>query len=135
MTTTAGRELTSRRKADRAVMAGRIADLAREYGLAVVALPEQAATRKMSVAVGGPYGLRLTVDFDGASSGPGLDVYVLNWHGLRGARFNRRRLVRVNPYHGHKATDVVYGFDELYGLLRPRFASVADGSAFILPRG
>jgi hypothetical protein len=37
----------------------------------------------------------------------------------------------VNPYHGHKATDVARGFRALYWLLERRFASIADGSAFV----
>jgi hypothetical protein len=129
------RELTARRKADRAEMARQVAALAGEYGLAARYEPEQAGTRRASVDLAGPYGLKLTVTFD-ANGANGPDTYVLSWHGVEdGWRLSRARFSRVNEHHGHKATDVARGFGALYDLLLVRFTDIADGSAFIAEAG
>jgi hypothetical protein len=126
-------ELTARRKVDRAAMACQVADLAGEYGLTAEYQPEQPGTRQVSVALAGPHGLKLTVNFDGRSGACLPDVYVLSWHGVEdGTRLHWGVFGHVNPHHGHKATDVATGFAQLLRILRERFAVIADGSAFIV---
>jgi hypothetical protein len=120
--------LTARRKADRAIMADRVVDLASACQVAAWHRPERSGTRLTLVDVQGPHKLRLTVKFDGTARDP--DVYVLSWHGTEGARLAPEAFSHVNEYHGHKATDVARGFGALELLLRRRFASIADGSAF-----
>jgi hypothetical protein len=125
-------ELTERRKADRTVMAAYAADLAREHGLTAEVHPEQDGTRRTSVDLAGPHGLRLTVKFDGSSPHTEPDTYVLSWHGVdEGQRLAPGKFGSVNPVHGHKATDVARGFRELARLLAWRFECIADGSAFV----
>jgi hypothetical protein len=125
-------ELTARRKADRAAMAYQVAELAREYGLAVWHEPEQPGSRKTAVDVECPLGLKVTVSFDGSVHGTAPDVYVLSWHGVEdGTRLHWGMFNHVNPYHGHKATDTACGFPQLLRILRERFAVIRDGSAFI----
>jgi hypothetical protein len=129
--------LTSRRKAERAEMARQVVDLAREHGLTAEHKSEQPGTRRTAVYLAGPHGLKLTVEFDGAArNGLGQsasDVYVLSWHGVNEcARLDPSWFGSVNPYHGHKATDVAHGFEALMRVLRVRFAAIAGGYAFIL---
>lgn len=119
--------LSVTRKADRAVMAARVAELAGEYGLAAW---QTSGPRMRGVDVAGPHGLKLTVKFDGGSSQP--DVYVLSWHGTEdGIRLNPARFGDVNSFHGHKATDVVHGFASLYDVLACRFLDISEGTAFV----
>lgn len=123
-------QLTERRKADRAEMARQVAVLARKHGLTAVASLER--DRRVTVEVQGPRGLRVAVRFDGTSGRS--DVYVLSWHGVEdGARLDPAVFADVNPYHGHKATDVARGWPQLLDVLASRFASIADGSAFTTP--
>lgn len=126
-------ELTARRKADRAVMARRVADLAGEYGLTAW---ETSSPRCRGVEVSGPHGLKVTVRFDAGPGRADPDTYVLNWHGVEeGTRLDPCWFGSVNPYYGHKATDVARGFEALQDLLRQRFASVRDDYAFITSGG
>lgn len=127
--------MTERRKADRAIMAAQVAELARGYGLdARVVSGEHLRPRAMFVNLEGPHGLKLTVQFSGDSPHREPDTYVLCWHGLEtGWRLDPDRFGSVNPYHGHKATDVARGFGSLIGLLAMRFARIRDGRAFISP--
>jgi len=131
---TARDNLSASRKADRAVMALDVAELAREHGLTAEYKPEQPGTRLAAVGIVGPHGLKLTVTFDGSSRrAQAPDVHVLSWHGVdEGVRLNPRAFARVNTYHGHKATDVARGFAQLRNTLRQRFAAIADGSAFVI---
>jgi hypothetical protein len=135
MTTT--RELTAARKADRAEMARQVADLAGEYRFAAHTTRELPGSRYTSVELAMPRGLRLTVKFDGrGTKADGPDVFVLNWHLNfaaigEGARLHPGMFNHVNPYGGHKATDVAHGFDQLLRILRERFAVIRDGSAFV----
>lgn len=130
--------LTERRKADRAIMAARVAELARTYGLEAVIQPEQPGSRQVSVDITGPHGLGLTVKFRGDSPQSERDTYVLSWHMHPWAGKYRRPRWQLNPdwfgsvnsYHGHKATDVAHEFYALAALLARRFASIADGRAF-----
>lgn len=122
-------ELTERRKADRARMAGAVAELARTHGLGVMVYPELPGTRRCSVDLHGPHGLGLTVSFDGASPQPVADTYVLSWHGSS-RRLRQAAFGSVNRHHGHKATDVARGFPELAALLARRLSAIAGGSAF-----
>lgn len=127
--------LSAQRKADRAVMAGMVAELARGHGLSPVVTGEQHGSRRTSVDVTGPHGLRLAVEFRGSSPQSEPDTYVLSWHGVEdGYRLNPAKFGDVNPYHGHKATDVARGIISLDALLTRRFASIADGSAFTAER-
>jgi hypothetical protein len=129
--------LTERRKADRAIMAHRVVDLASEYGLAAWHRPELPGSRETPVDLAGPHGLRTTVRFRGDSPQPEPDTYVLSWYGVdhpvpdSGIRLNPDRFGDVNPHHGCKATDVARGFHSLIALLAVRFASIKDGTAFI----
>jgi hypothetical protein len=112
--------LTERRKADRATMAAEVAGLARTHGL---------SAEVTSPGVLGPHGLGLLLMFDGTSNP--ADTYLLHWHGVEaGHRLAPGAFQHVNPYHGHKATDTAYGFDQLGRVLTRRFAAIADGSAF-----
>jgi hypothetical protein len=123
--------LSERRKADRALMAGIVAELARVHGLNAIVTDEQHGSRKTSVDLAGPHGLKLTVQFRGSSPQAMPDTYVLSWYGVEaGWRLAPGVFGDVNPYHGHKATDVVHGFRGLAGLLARHFAAIADGSAF-----
>lgn len=131
------RELTERRKADRAIMAGRIAQLALNHRLGNLTTGEQHGSRQTSVDVTGPHTLGLTVQFQGRSPHPQVDTYVLSWH-MRpwdaegaGWRLAPDAFGRVNPHTGTKATDVVHGFASLEKLLARRFAAITDGSAFV----
>ena len=130
--------LSAQRKADRAVMAYMVAELARGHGLAAEIQPERGKSRRTSVNVTGPHGLRVTMTFDGnPARGIRPDTYVLSWHGVEdGYRLNPAKFGDVNPYHGHKATDVARGIISLDALLTAkRFASIADGSAFTWSAG
>lgn len=119
------------RKGDRAAMALQVVDLAGEYQLAAWYIPEVKGTRRAYADLQCPRGLKLTVKFDGGSQDP--DTYVLSWYGVEGARLRPGKFGSVNSYHGHKATDVAHGFAELLDLLRRRFASIRDDSAFEVP--
>jgi hypothetical protein len=132
--------LTERRKADRALMAGSVAELARQYGLRAVVTGEQHGSRETSVNLSGSNGLELTVHFRGDSVQREPDTHVLSWHmrsradESKGWRLNPAAFSGgINPYHGRKATDVVHGFQALCELLKQRFAAIADGRAFIIP--
>jgi hypothetical protein len=121
--------LTERHKADRALMAGTVAELAREHGLTAWVTGEQHGSRRTSVGLAGPHGLKLAMYFDGKSPQP--DSYVLSWYGTEdGWRLNPGAFGNVNRFHGHKATDVAYDFNALVTKLGRRFAAIADGSAF-----
>jgi hypothetical protein len=123
--------LTTQHEADRKNMARRVADLAAGYGLTT---SRTSGPRMRAVEVFGPHGLRVTVKFDGSlPAGPDGDVYVLSWHGVEdGVRLAPYVFgPRVNPFHGHKATDVARGFGMLAVLLDRRFEAIADGTAFI----
>ncbi len=129
-------ELTARRKTDRQAMALQVIDLADEYRFAAWYKPEQPGTRRATVDLEFPRGLKLTVKFDASPGGTDPDTYVLNWHGVvEGTRLDPCWFGSVNPYHGHKATDVARGFEALQDLLRQRFASVRDDYAFITSGG
>lgn len=134
--------LSERRKTDRAVMAGHVEGLARSHGLTAtveagryrLAVPGRA----VRVEVEGPHTLALTVTFDGDSPQAEPDTYVLSWHMRPWADEGKGWKLfppvfggSVNPYHGDKATDTAHGFRALVELLTRRFASIADGSAFV----
>ncbi len=124
--------ITERRKADRAIMALQVVDLASEYGLAAWHRPEQPGTRRTAVDLSGPHGLKLTVRFRGDSPQTVPGTYVLSWYGVEpGWRLDPHAFGNVNPYHGDLATDVARSFPHLRALLRDRFTVIADGSAFI----
>ena len=129
--------LTERRKADRAKMAAQVAGLAAEHGIAArIVSGEHQRPRAMFVNLEGPHGLRLTVAFDGSNPQREADTYVLSWHGVeRGWRLDPHRFGRVNPYHGHKATDVAHGFGALLAMLGRRFETIAGGTAYIAAPG
>jgi hypothetical protein len=129
--------MTERRKADRAVMAGKVAALAAEHGLQAEVRPaEEPLTRATFVDLVGPHGLRLTVSFQGRSPHTQPDTYVLSWYGVEdGWRLSPDAFGDVNPYHGHKATDVARSFPHLRALLRDRFETIADGTAFVQAAG
>lgn len=125
--------LTERRKADRAVMAEHVAQLARSHGLSAYVTVDE-AIKQASVDLVGPHGLTLIVRFRGNTPQCEPDTYVLSWYGVdEGCRLDPRVFAAgsVNPHHGHKATEVANGFRELAGLLARRFASIEDGSAFV----
>jgi hypothetical protein len=125
--------LTERRKADRAIMAGTVAELARQYELSALVTGEQHGSRQTSVELTGPHGLKLAVRFRGNTPQSAPDTYVLSWHGVKAPwQLWPGTFGDVNPYHGCKATDVARGFDALLWLLERRFTAIADGSAFIL---
>ena len=123
-------ELTARRKDHRFTMALQVVDLAGEYRFAAWHRSEQDGTRRTDVDILCPRGLKVTVRFDGGS--PYADTYVLSWHGVDdGVRLHWGMFSHVNPFHGHKATDVARGHAQLIRILRERFAVIRDDSAFI----
>jgi hypothetical protein len=123
-------ELSARRKADRLAMCAQVSQLAGLHGITARGALCR-GRRAVAVDLTGPHGLSLTVRFDGTS--PGTDTFVLNWHGVdEGTRLRPGKFADVNPYHGRKATDVAHGFAELLAVLRTRFESIRDGSAFIV---
>jgi hypothetical protein len=121
-------ELTVRRAADRAAMASQVAILAGRHGLLTRPV---SGPRMRGIEVSAPHGLQVTVKFEG--SGPlAPDTYLLSWHGVEeGTRLHPGMFNQVNPYHGHKATDVATGFEQLTRILRERFTVIANGSAFV----
>jgi hypothetical protein len=122
-------ELTARRKADREAMAAQVAQLAAQHGITARAFIGR-GPRCVGVDLDGPHGLKVTVEFDGTSDHP--DIWVLSWHGVDdGWQLDPCWFGHVNQYHGHKATDVVHGFEALMRMLCVRFAAIADGYAFI----
>lgn len=128
-------QLTERRKADRLAMAEQVADLARAHGL-TAQVRRLETKRRVLVDLAGPHGLKLTVQFRGNSPQCEPDTYVLSWCQLPRQDEGYRLFPpvfggSVNPYHGHKATDVANGFRDLTELLQRRFAAIADGSAFV----
>jgi hypothetical protein len=121
--------MSVRRKADRAAMASQAAHLAFEFGLTVVHQIEEPDTRRTSVDVAGPHGLKVTVKFDGLARDP--EIFLLSWHGVEdGWRLHPGMFGNVNDHHGRKATDVARGFAQLTRILGERFAVIADGTAF-----
>jgi hypothetical protein len=128
--------LTERRKDDRALMAGTVAELAVMHGLSAVVTGEQHGSRQTSVDIAGPHTLGVTVRFRGDSPQDRPDTYVLSWHMRpwadegKGWSLNPAAFVDQRS-HDTKATDVARGFDTLAGLLARRFAAIADGSAFV----
>lgn len=128
--------LTERRQADRAELAGQVAELAGRYGLSADVVDLEAGHRRTHVALAGPHGLGVWVTFDGRSPHPHPDTYVLSWHGVAaGWRLAAGKGWDVNRFHGHKATDVVHGSAALLLMLENRFAGIADGSAFVHQEG
>jgi hypothetical protein len=129
--------LTERRKADRAVMAQYVAELATGHGLRAEIRAEVPGSRETSVVLEGPHTLGLTVRFQGNSPQSEPDTYVLSWHmrswedAGKGWQLTPYVFRGVNPYHGHKATDVVRGYRELTELLSNRFAHIQGGTAFM----
>ncbi len=128
--------LTERRKADRAIMAQRVAELAAVHGVRASVVAELPGTRLAGVVLAGPHTLGLTVEFRGSSPHAEPDTYVLSWHMRpwsdegKGWALNPAAFVAQRS-HDTVATDVAYGFRPLLDLLARRFAAIADGSAFV----
>lgn len=126
--------LTERRKADRAVMARYVAQLAEAYGLTSEVAPGLGA-RELCAKLAGPHGLRLTVRFRGDTPQCEPDTYVLSWHMMPrqddGYQLNPDVFDSVNLYHGCKATDVANGYRDLTELLGNRFAHIMGRTAFV----
>lgn len=128
--------LTERRKADRAVMAAHVADLARMHGLTAEVAPGLGA-RELCVKLAGPHTLGLTVRFRGDTPQCEPDTYVLSWHMRpwadegKGWAMNPRVFSGVSSYGGDKATEVANGYRELCELLSNRFAHIMGRTAFV----
>lgn len=127
------------RKADRHAMAAQLADLIADCGFTSDIIEESDDgfhDRRVAVCILKlPYNLRLTIELE-PCRGLGAELghaEVLSWHGVQGKRLNPDAFAfdAVNPFHGHKATDIIHTFDQLKHVLAKRLASVADGSAFI----
>jgi hypothetical protein len=129
------KELTERRKADRAKMATIIAEIAREYGATAEIKPEGSTSyrqRRIMVKIVAQRGLCLNLDFDGQSVQP--DIHVMSWH------FNTDTdtclsdkfgvLGSINPYHFRKATYIGEGFKDLCFALRYGLELAQNGEAF-----
>lgn len=121
--------LSERRAADRETMAKAIEKLVVECGATVTRVPMHAHELWLSVVA--PGGLRVTIDFDGKSPQP--DVHVLSWNmdydspnRLCPGTFGGG----VNPHHGHKATYVAEGFEDLCTQLKAGLLMARDGTAY-----
>jgi hypothetical protein len=127
--------LSETRKADRAVMAAHVADLARMHGLSAEVRAGARGPRQVVAELAGPHGLQLAVRFDGDTPQCEPDTYVLSWCMQPGKddgyRLNPRVFESVNPYHGTKATEVANGYRELCELLSNRFAHIMGRTAFV----
>lgn len=125
------------RRVDRMVMLNIVAALVVECGARVIEREDEPGcflgTRACLVTLETENGLRLTVDFDGASTQP--NIHVLSWYIATDHKWDAVKLApgfapSVNPYHWHKATDICEGFESLCATLRKRLASARDGTAF-----
>lgn len=124
--------LTERRKADRQKMADRVHAIAAHHGATVTRENEGECflgPRAVLITIEAARGLRVGIDFDGASPQP--DVHVLAWHIAPGsdARLSPR-FGNINPYHQRKCTTVAYGIDALCRELADKLTMARDGSAF-----
>ena len=121
------RRYSERRQADRAVMAAGVAALADTLGAAFTVGQRG---REVVVEIVHPSGARVFVGFDGASPQP--DVHVITWNLYRddGKRFHPS-FGMVNPVHGHKASRVCYGYDDLLETLRSDLEAIGEGEAFV----
>lgn len=116
-------------KADRTLMMEGVLALAAKHKVQIVDQYEEG--RAIGTMFQAPGGLRVSVDFDGASPQP--NVFVLSWH----MPFESKRkldvhfiLGGVNMYHQQKATSVCRGFDDLVAELDDCWAKCADGDAY-----
>lgn len=128
---------TETRKADRMTMLDVVVALIVECGARVIEREGEHAglprKRRCLVTLEAENGLRLTVDFDGASSQP--NIHVLSWYIATDHKWDAVKPApgfapSVNPCHWHKATDICEGFESLCATLRKRLASARDGTAF-----
>ena len=124
--------LSERRKADRRKMADRVHAIAAHHGATVTREHEGECflgPRAVMVTIETAHGLRVSIDFDGASPQP--DVHVLAWHIATNsdARLSER-FGPVNPYHFRKCTVVAHGLDELCRDLARKLEMARNGTAF-----
>ena len=124
------KQYSERRAADREKMAQIIEGIVQECG-AISFREDAIGPHELWVKVEAARGLRVTVDFDGDSPQP--DTYVLSWymHYDSDARLNPSAFGGdVHKLHGHKATYVAHGFDDLCQQLAKGLRLAASGEAF-----
>lgn len=121
------KDLSERRKADRAAMAKGIAQIAKKYGANCDISSDE---DEVSVYVDHPGGLAVGINFERRSVQP--DVHVIAWHIRYGssARLNDS-FGDVNPYHHRKATHVRIGWEALSAEIERGLSAAADGSAYM----
>lgn len=119
--------LTERRKADRQIMAFKLAEIAQKHGAkAVMKLRDG----DIIIELIHPSGLQCYVWLERRSVQP--DIHVIPWH--MGFAFNKRlapSFGEVNPHHGQKATHVAHGWDALAAEIERGLKAAADGTAYM----
>jgi len=89
------------------------------------------SSREVAIELTGPHGLKVAVEFNGASKQDREGTFILSWHDVQDPhKLARSFAPSVNESHWHKATDVCDGLEDLLNVLKPRMASAVDGSAF-----
>ena len=130
--------LTERRAADRARMAAELTALAARYGATAATRDGlRDPGRELRIEIEHPSFLCVSVDLQGCTCQAVPDTYVIPWH-MRGGPPGRRlapSFGAVNPYHGRKATHVVYGWEALRAEIERGLSAAADGSAFVAYEG
>lgn len=122
--------LSETRKADRAIMARQVIDLATGHGCKADVDEVLSDGRETWVRIEAPGGLQLTIDFSSKSWQP--NTYVLSWH----MALDSTRLLSpdywpsINTVHFCKATDIAKGFADLIALLDRRLADAASGAVY-----
>ena len=127
------RELSVRRKADRAAMAKTLIELVRSCGASAELddLWSGADPRCLLVRITGPRGLCVNIDFDGAS--PLGETHVLSWYIASGsdARLDPDYFPgSVNTVHFHKGTQHAMSFTGLCQAIEGVLRLASSGHLF-----
>jgi hypothetical protein len=122
-------QLSETRKADRAIMAEKLAAAMCAAGAtSALVRPSEYDPHRIDVQIYAPGGATIHVDFDGKSCQP--NVHVATWN-TRGPVFLSPILGDVNSWHYGKLNVVGYGLDNLIQQLERHLARFADGSGYL----
>lgn len=124
--------LSVSRMKDRMLMAEQIMNLSRE-GWTIEIDKDLSNSHEIWLRLSGPKGLSLAIDLDGKSNQQKENVFVLSWYfdgPDNDAKLNPLVWTDVNRCYFHKATDVVYSFDDLLSVVELRMNQANDGTAF-----
>lgn len=130
--------LSETRKKDRETMGKHIQDLAGRVApmhvLVHLLLNRRGEDDYITVEIDGPHPLYCRFDLRRSSRRDMDNVFVLSWF-FRAASDNKRIAPDfaqdTNHFHGHKATDVAHGFENLMTILMDRFWKMEHGKAFV----